>query len=92
MEGVRLSGPGAAYRPASGGSSQILNYARKHRRVTVNDMVILTGVCRNTLKEHFRKLVANGQLGMRGKGRCLGCTSPGIEPSVALERLMPPSS
>lgn len=50
-------------------SSQILNYAREHGRVTVNDMVILTGVSRNTLKEHFRKLIANGQLDMRGKGR-----------------------
>lgn len=50
-------------------SSQILDYAREHGRVTVKDMVILTGVSRNTLKEHFRKLIANGQLGMRGKGR-----------------------
>ncbi len=31
--------------------------------------VVLTGVSRNTLKEHFRKLVANGQLIMQGKGR-----------------------
>lgn len=50
-------------------SSQILNYAREHGRVTVKDMVILTGASRNTLKEHFRKLVASGQLNMRGKGR-----------------------
>ena len=50
-------------------SSQILNYAREHGRVTVKDMVILTGVSRNTLKEHFRRLIANGQLDMRGKGR-----------------------
>ena len=50
-------------------SSQILNYAREHGRVTVKDMVILTGVSRNTLKELFRRLIANGQLDMRGKGR-----------------------
>lgn len=50
-------------------SSQILNYARQHGRVTVKDMVILTGVSRNTLKEHFRKLVASRQLAMQGKGR-----------------------
>ena len=50
-------------------SSQILNYAREHGRVTVKDMVILTGVSRNTLKEHFRKLVTSGQLAMQGKGR-----------------------
>lgn len=50
-------------------SLKILDYAREHGRVTLKDMVVLTGVSRNTLKEHFRKLVANGQLGMRGKGR-----------------------
>lgn len=50
-------------------SSQILNYAREHGRVTVKDMVILTGVSRNTLKEHFRNLVASSQLAMHGKGR-----------------------
>ena len=50
-------------------SLQILNYAREHGRVTVKDMVILTGVSRNTLKEHFRRLISNGQLDMRGKGR-----------------------
>ena len=50
-------------------SLKILDYAREHGRVTLKDMVVLTGVSRNTLKEHFRKLIANGQLGMRGKGR-----------------------
>lgn len=50
-------------------SLQILNYAREHGRVTMKDMVILTGVSRNTLKEHFRKLVANDQLVLQGKGR-----------------------
>ena len=50
-------------------SLKILDYAREHGRVTLKAMVVLTGVSRNTLKEHFRKLVANGQLGMRGKGR-----------------------
>lgn len=50
-------------------SLQILEYARDHGRVTVKDMVILTGASRNTLKEHFRKLVENRQLAMQGKGR-----------------------
>lgn len=50
-------------------SLQILDYAREHGRVTVRDMVILTGASRNTLKEHFRKLVTSGQLTMQGKGR-----------------------
>lgn len=50
-------------------SLQILEYARDHGRVTVKNMVILTGTSRNTLKEHFRKLVENRQLTMQGKGR-----------------------
>lgn len=50
-------------------SLQILEYARDHGRVTVKDMVILTGASRNTLKEHFRKLVENRELTMQGKGR-----------------------
>jgi hypothetical protein len=32
-------------------------------------MAILTGASRNTLKDHFRKLVENRQLTMHGKGR-----------------------
>lgn len=50
-------------------SLQILEYARDHGRVTIKDMLILTGASRNTLKDHFRKLVENRQLAMQGKGR-----------------------
>ena len=50
-------------------SLQILEYARDHGKVTIKEMVILTGASRNTLKEHFRKLVGNQQLTMYGKGR-----------------------
>ncbi|MDR2161768.1 MAG: Fic family protein [Desulfovibrio sp.] len=50
-------------------SLQILEYAREHGRVTIKDMVILTGANRNTLKEHFRRLVENRQLVMQGKSR-----------------------
>lgn len=50
-------------------SLQILEYARDHGRVTIKDMLILTGASRNTLKDHFRKLVENRQLIMQGKGR-----------------------
>ena len=50
-------------------SLQILEYAREHGRVTIKEMVTLTGASRNTLKEHFRKLVENRQLVMQGKGR-----------------------
>ena len=50
-------------------SLQILEYAREHGRVTMKELVILTGANRNTLKEHLRKLVENRQLIMQGKGR-----------------------
>jgi hypothetical protein len=46
-----------------------LEYARGHGRVTLKDMVILTGASRNTLKDHFRKLVENRHLTMHGKNR-----------------------
>lgn len=48
---------------------QILDYARNHGRVTIGDMIRLTGVSRNTLKEHFRKLVENGHLLRHGTGK-----------------------
>ena len=50
-------------------SLKILEYTRDHGRVTIKDMVVLTGASRNTLKEHFRKLVENRQLTMHGKAR-----------------------
>nr|WP_306264569.1 Fic family protein [Pararhizobium sp. IMCC3301] len=50
-------------------SVQILDHARAHGRVTVREMVIVTGASRNTLKEHFRSLHQNGHLDLHGKGR-----------------------
>lgn len=50
-------------------SLKILEHARDHGRVTIKDMVVLTGASRNTLKDHFHKLVENRQLTMHGKGR-----------------------
>lgn len=50
-------------------SVQILEQARKHGRVTIGEMVTLTGVSRNTLKEHFRQLNEKGHLVMHGSGR-----------------------
>ncbi|NRA87645.1 MAG: Fic family protein, partial [Rhizobiales bacterium] len=50
-------------------SVQILEQAREHGRVTIGDMIKLTGISRNTLKEHFRILVERGHLIMHGKGR-----------------------
>ena len=50
-------------------SVQILEQARAHGRVTIGDMIKLTGISRNTLKEHFRALVEKGHLVMHGHGR-----------------------
>ncbi len=50
-------------------SGQIVDHAREHGRVTVGEMAKLTEVSRNTLKVHFKLLVANGHLEMHGKTR-----------------------
>ncbi|MGO9574768.1 MAG: Fic family protein [Terriglobales bacterium] len=50
-------------------SLQIVEYAREHGRVTIGDMVTLTGTSRNTLKPHFRQLQEKGHLVMHGSGR-----------------------
>lgn len=50
-------------------SIQILDHARAHGRVTVREMVKITGASRNTLKEHFKSLLENGHLELHGKGR-----------------------
>jgi Fic family protein len=50
-------------------SLQIVEIAREHGRVTIGDAITLTGVSRNTLKQHFRKLVEQGHLNQQGAGR-----------------------
>lgn len=50
-------------------SLQIVEFAREHGRITIGDAIKLTGVSRNTLKQHFRSLVANGHLNQHGGGR-----------------------
>jgi predicted HTH transcriptional regulator len=50
-------------------SVRIVEFAREHGRVTVSDIVKLTGTSRNTLKQHFRRLVAQGHLALHGGGR-----------------------
>jgi len=50
-------------------SVQIVEYTREHGRVTISDMVTLTGTSRNTLKSHFRQLQEKGHLVMHGSGR-----------------------
>jgi len=50
-------------------SIQILDHARAHGRVSVREMVTITGVSRNTLKEHFKSLSREGHLELHGRGR-----------------------
>ena len=50
-------------------SLHIVEFARGHGRVTMADAVKLTQANRNTLKQHFRNLVARGHLQQRGSGR-----------------------
>jgi Fic family protein len=50
-------------------SLQIVEFVREHGRITMADAIRLTGASRNTLKQHFRGLVAGGQLAAQGSGR-----------------------
>ena len=48
---------------------QIVEFAREHGRVTIGNAIQLTGVSRNTLKQHLRSLVERGHLKQQGAGR-----------------------
>jgi Fic family protein len=50
-------------------SLQIVEFAREHGRVTMGDVIRLTGASRNTLKQHFRALVEQGHIKRHGSGR-----------------------
>jgi predicted HTH transcriptional regulator len=50
-------------------SLQVVEFAREHGRVTMGDVIRLTGASRNTLKQHFRALVEQGRLSRLGSGR-----------------------
>jgi Fic family protein len=50
-------------------SLQIVEFVREHGRITMGKAIRLTGSNRNTLKQHFRILVARGQLSLQGSGR-----------------------
>jgi Fic family protein len=55
--------------PLSELSLTIMEFGREHGRVTMAEILQLTGASRNTLKGHFKKLVQAGKLVQRGKGR-----------------------
>lgn len=50
-------------------SVKILEHVREQGRVTIGDMIKITGASRNTLKEHFRTLIKKGYLIKHGHGR-----------------------
>jgi Fic family protein len=50
-------------------SLQIVEFAREHGRVTIGEIIKLTGASRNTLKLQFRALVERGTLNQHGYGR-----------------------
>jgi Fic family protein len=50
-------------------SLRIVEVAREHGRVTMAQIIRLTGASRNTLKLHFRTLVERGHLAQQGQGR-----------------------
>jgi len=50
-------------------AARIIEHARQHGRVTIGEMLRSTGISRNTLKEHFRKLVRQGHLKRHGSGK-----------------------
>lgn len=48
---------------------QIIDHAGQHGRVTIGEMIRVTGASRNTLKEHFRSLVEKRHLVRHGTGK-----------------------
>lgn len=50
-------------------SLQIVEFAREHGRITMGEAIKLTGASRNTLKQHFRALIARNHLEQHGSGR-----------------------
>ena len=50
-------------------SQSIVEFAREHGRITMAHAIRQTGRSRNTLKQHFRALVDQGQLTQHGRGR-----------------------
>jgi Fic family protein len=57
-------------------SARILEAVSERGRVTMGEMIRLTGASRNTLKEHFRRLVEAGHLVQHGSGKGTRYGSP----------------
>jgi Fic family protein len=50
-------------------AAQIIDEVRSRGRVTMGDMIRLTGASRNTLKEHFKRLQEQGHIVREGTGK-----------------------
>lgn len=50
-------------------ASQIIDEIRKRGRITIGEMIRATGASRNTLKEHFRRLLEQGHIVRHGTGK-----------------------
>ena len=50
-------------------SVQILELAKEHGRVTVSQIVSITGANRNTVKKHLQTLVSATHLAQHGTGK-----------------------
>ena len=50
-------------------SQEIVHIARQHGKITVRDVLKITGANRNTIKVHMTELVRNGRLKMQGHGK-----------------------
>jgi len=50
-------------------SARLIDLTTEHGRISIGDAARLTGVSRNTLKQHFRTLVKDGHLALHGQGR-----------------------
>ncbi len=50
-------------------AAQILDEARRRGRITIGEMIRATGANRNTLKEHFKRLLEHNHLVRHGNGK-----------------------
>jgi Fic family protein len=50
----------------------IVALLKEHGRLSIGETTTLTGASRNTLKNHFKQLMAQGTIEMHGKGRATG--------------------
>lgn len=50
-------------------SLQIIELVQKHGRITMNEIVLMSGANRNTIKAHLRKLTHDGHIQQHGAGR-----------------------